>query len=318
MDIEPLDLGDADAVAATFRTAAATFRECPLRRGNVVHLPRHGHLTITGDLHDHGLNFRRILQLASPGPPGPPGPVDSPERSDPQVPNSPTPQPPASEDRYLILHEVIHGPDRLNDADMSIRILARCADLKLRHPGHVHVVLSNHELAQLRGEGITKDGVSVVEAFDLGMEYLYGDGADAVRQAMNQYLLSLPLAVRCANGIMVSHSLPAPRRIEAFDTTILDREITEADRSPHGSVHDMVWGRHQNRVVTQELAEAWNVDVFVLGHQPAEMGYFLVAENTLVIASDHNHGVALSVDLSRSYTRDELVHTVRALASVMV
>jgi hypothetical protein len=284
-----LNLGDAAAVAAAFRHAADALRDDPQRRGSSVHLPDAGHLLATGDLHDHQLNFRRLLKLAD---------LD------------------AAADRHLILHEVIHGPDRVNDADLSVRMLARCADLVNRYPTQVHVLLSNHELAQLNGEAITKDGASVVDAFDAGIDFLYGPDADDVRQAMNDYILAMPLAVRCANGVMVSHSLPAPRRIDAFDKTVLDRELTEDDRRHKGSAYDLVWGRYQNQTITQELAEAWGVSAFVVGHQPAEMGYEPIAKNTLILASDHNHGVALSIDLARHYERPQLLHGIRALAGV--
>jgi len=285
---EPPDLRDALPVIALFRGAAEAFRDCPLRRGSTVHLPDHGRLTATGDLHDHGLNFQRLLKYSKLG----------------------------QDDNYLILHEVIHGPDRVNGMDLSVRMLARCADLKLRHPGHFHSLLSNHELAQLRNEGITKDGVSVCDIFNAGVDYLYGSDADEVREAVNEYILSLPLAVKCANGVMVSHSLPAPRRIEAFDKNVLDRELTDEDRTPHGSAYDMVWGRHQNRKITEELAEAWGVNVFVVGHQPAEMGTEPVADNTLILASDHNHGVALPMDLATTPTRDQLMDAAIPLAGV--
>ncbi|MEO0514325.1 MAG: hypothetical protein AAF086_03410 [Planctomycetota bacterium] len=303
MAYEPPDLRDSHHVIALFRGAAEAFRDCPLRRGSTVHLPGHGHLTATGDLHDHGLNFQRLLKFSKLGPPEA-SPEDPPEATNGQG------------DGHLILHEVIHGPDQINGMDLSVRMLARCADLKLRHPGHFHSLLSNHELAQLRNEGITKDGVSVCDIFNLGIDYLYGDDADEVRDALNEYILSLPLAVKCANGVMVSHSLPAPRRIEAFDKTILDRELTEEDRAPHGSAYDMVWGRHQNRKITEELAEAWDVNVFVVGHQPAEMGTEPVADNTLILASDHNHGVALPIDLSTTPTRDQLLDAAIPLAGV--
>lgn len=213
---------------------------------------------------------------------------------------------------------MIHGPDRLNNADLSIRMLTRCAALKLLYPDRVHVLLSNHELAQMQGEGITKHGVSVVDAFDLGIEYLYADAAEEVQEAVEDYVRSLPLAVRCANGLMVSHSLPAPRRIDDFDKSILDRALTDEDYLNKGSAYDMVWGRYQNQVITQELAEAWGVTAFIVGHQPAEMGYEAIAGNTLIIASDHGHGVVLSIDLARDYRRDDLIHCIRALAAVTV
>ena len=301
--VPELDLTDPDAVAQTLREAARLFRDCPLRRGSTVHLPDAGHVIVTGDLHDHQLNFQRILKLAALDPAAPPPPHS---RGSGQGP------------RHLILHEVIHGPDRINNADLSIRMLTRCAALKCRFPDQVHVLLSNHELAQMQGEGITKHGVSVVDAFDLGVEYLYGDGAEDVQLAVEEYVRSLPLAVRCANRLMVCHSLPAPRRIDDFDKSIVDRPLVEEDYFNKASAYDMVWGRYQNATITAELAQAWDVDAFILGHQPAEMGYETLAHNALIIASDHNHGVALSLDLARHYRRDDLVHGIRALAGVTV
>ncbi|MEO1237833.1 MAG: hypothetical protein AAFX76_13685, partial [Planctomycetota bacterium] len=162
---DPPDLRDAAAVADLFRVAADAHRDCPLRRGSTVHLPDQGHLLATGDLHDHALNFQRILNLAD---------LEANDRV----------QDDKAAARFLVLHEVIHGPDRINGHDLSVRILARCAHLKTRHPDHLHVLLSNHELAQRRGEGITKDGVSVVQAFDDGIDFLYGDDADDVREAV--------------------------------------------------------------------------------------------------------------------------------------
>ena len=85
-----------------------------------------------------------------------------------------------------------------------------------------------------------------------------------------------------------------------------------------GSAYHMVWGRHQNKKISQELAEAWGVEQFVLGHQPAEMGWETEADNILIIASDHDHGVALPMDLSRTYSRDELIEALVPLNSVSV
>ena len=291
MNDQPANLRDAGAVVALLEGAAAVYRESPARRGSTVHLADHGLLLATGDLHDNALNLRRILKMA---------------------------ELEAGANRHLILHEVIHGPDLVNGMDLSVRTLARCADLKLRYPDQVHVLLSNHELSQMRGEEITKDGLSVVAAFNDGVDFLYGAEADGVRGAVASYIGALPLALRCANGVMVSHSLPAPRRIEAFDKAVLDRELVPEDLENKGSGYDMVWGRHHNRVILEELAQAWGVSVFVVGHQPAEMGYEPLGDNALILLSDDGHGVALPIDLARVYTRDELIEAVLPLASVAV
>ncbi|MFA9476751.1 metallophosphoesterase [Phycisphaerales bacterium AB-hyl4] len=286
-----LNLQDADVIIDLFQRAAKANLEHPDRKGAVVHLPRRGRLLMTGDLHDHGLNFQRLWKLARLH---------------------------RGSDRYLVLHEVIHGPGRINGRDLSIRTLARAVALQLEYPKQVIPLMANHDLAQLGGEGISKHGVSVVDAFDQGVDFLYGDQADAVRDAMNEYIRSLPLAVRCANGVFCSHSLPSPRKIETFDKTVLDRVPTAEDVAIDGPAYHMVWGRHHNQKIADELAQAWDATVFVMGHQPADMGYDEEGETMLVLASDHEHGMALPIDLSKSYTRDELVMQLIPLASVVM
>ena len=289
-----LDLSDADAVCGVLHAAADACRRDLKRRGSTVHLGDSGTLIVTGDLHDDMNNFRRIVRYAG---------MDSASPDDPGLP-------------HLVLHEVIHGEASFNGEDFSIRMLARVAALKAKFPEHVHVLLSNHELAQLLDEPIVKQGASVVEAFNDGIEFLYRDRAGDVREAVNAYVRALPLCVRGALGVMVAHSLPAPRFIERFDKGVIDRELEPEDLQPRGSAYEMVWGRYQNQLVTRELADAWGVDVFLLGHQPADYGTEPLCDNGIILASDHGHGVLLPVDLSKSVRRNQLLDRVVALAGV--
>ncbi len=285
-----LDLRDPGVVISTLEKVTELNLSSSLRNGAVVELPDKGQLLMTGDLHDHGLNFARILKRAE---------LDQ-------------------RHNHLILHEVIHGPGRINGRDLSLRTLVRAAALKLRFPRQVHFLQSNHELSQISGEGILKGNISVVESFNEGVEFLYGEDADAVQVALGNYIRSLPLAVRCANGVFCSHSLPAPRKIDGFDKTVLDRVPTAEDLDVGGSAYVMVWGRHHTQKIADELAGAWNVDVFVMGHQPAEMGYDVQGDTMLILASDHERGVVLPIDLSMRYTREGLIDEIVPLASVVL
>jgi hypothetical protein len=290
-DTPPLDLSDPASVARTFARAAAALANHPGRTGSLTHLPGEGELVVTGDLHDHALNFRRIVKAA-----------DLQQNAH----------------RHLLLQEVIHGDSRVNGLDLSVRMLARCADLVARFPQRVHVLLSNHELAQLTGEKITKDSINVCDAFDQGLDYLFAEQAESVRAAMEEYLSAMPLAYETEGGVMLAHSVPSPRKIEVFDSQVIHRELTEADRISNGAAYLMVWGRHQNKKITEELAEAWGVSTFVVGHQPPEMGWDTIADNTLVLTSEHDHGQYLKIDLGRAYKRDELIDCVRPLAAIQV
>jgi hypothetical protein len=207
---EGVNLGDPGEVVGLLARAAAANLECALRRGSGVYLPPQGRVVMTGDLHDHAVNFRRLVRLAAL--------ADNPGH-------------------HLILHEVIHGGHLVNGRDLSARMLFRAAELKLRYPGQVHLLASNHELAQVRGEEILKGGASVIKGFDAGLEFMFGDAAQAVRQAIAGYVRSLPLAVVCPRGILCSHSLPSMHYLETFDATILDRVPNDRDLAPGGPAY---------------------------------------------------------------------------------
>ena len=286
-----MNLQDADTVVELFHQAAAANREHPLLKGASVHLPREGKLLITGDLHDNGSNFFKIIKLAA-------------------LHESP--------DNHVIMHEVIHGNNRMCGRDMSIRTLARLAAWKVQYPNQVHILQSNHELAQFGGDGILKSGVDVVESFDEGIEYIYGDGAENVRNAMNAFIRSYTLAVRCANGLFISHSLPAPSMMSKFDPDLIDRTPTDEDYVYRGQVYMLVWGRNQTPDVVDQLAEKWGARQFVVGHQPADMGYDVYGPKLMVLASDHEHGHVIPIDLSKRYDQDKLIEELLPLASVTV
>lgn len=286
-----LDLNDANRITDLLYKTAELNLSDPQRNACVVNLPDHGSLLATGDLHDNTPALQRIVKQAK---------LDQ------------------SPDHHLVMHELIHGPNRLNGMDLSIRTLARACAIKCAFPEQVCFLLSNHELAQRRQEHVFKDGGSDVDAFNDGLEHLYEGEASRVHQAFDAYVDSLPLAVRCANGVMVSHSLPSPRKIEVFDKDVLERDLTDADYSSQGSAHYMVWGRHQNNKIAGELAQAWGVKAFVVGHQQAEMGWEEKAHNMLILASDHNHGVCLPIDLSKTYDRDDLIDQVLPINGIVL
>ena len=286
-----IDLQDPDSVIQLFGRATEANIASGVRRGGCVRLGDQGRLLMTGDLHDHTDNLLKILKLSG---------IDR----DPS--------------NHVVLHEMIHGPHRVNGCDLSVRTLARVAATKCRFPDQVHLLQSNHELAQLMGQPISKDGVSVIGAFDAGIDFIFGHRADEVRSAAGAFIRSHPLAIRCDNRLFCSHSLPGPRRLAGFDPEVIHRDLSDADLATGGSVHLMVWGRNHDDALARELGAAWEADLFITGHQPAEMGYATEGSAILILASDHDHGVALPIDLAKRYTLQDLVDRIVPLASVSV
>ena len=293
----PVELASAEAVAELFERAAEVNLSHPGRRGAMA-LPRagmdlqggpEGRITLSGDLHDHTLNLHRLVKLTA-------------------LHRKPH--------NHLVVQEVAHGEQLVNGHDVSVRTLARVASLIVAYPGRVHHLLSNHELAHLTGEGILKDGVNTVARFDRGVEQLFGEEAPIVQGALKGYIRSLPLAVKTHQGFIACHSLPSPHALADFDPSVLERVPTEADLARGGSAHRMVWGRNATEASAKTLAQAWGAAGFVIGHEKAEMGWDQPCPGVIVLASDHDHGMALRLDLGRRYRFEQLPDLIEPLAAV--
>jgi hypothetical protein len=281
----------AERAIEAFQIASEENEISSLREFNLVSLPGEGELWMTGDIHDHRRNFDRITRNADLG-------------------NNPQ--------RHLVLHELIHG-DRFDasGAEGSWETLYKAAELKCDFPGQVHFLLANHDLAQIHGEGILKAGLSVCEAFSAGVKQAFPKEADKVEVAIKQFLLSLPLGIAAPNGIFCCHSLPTDSQIEKFDFNIFHRPLTGPDYARKtGPVYQLIWGRHMSAETARIFAEKVEAKILLTGHQPQEEGFLVNGEHHLILASDHNQGTYLPIDLAREYTMGDVVNDIQKLASL--
>lgn len=287
-----MDLQSAEAVERLFDEASSANLDAACRDGAVDRIGPPGILIATGDLHDNPLHYAEVVAAA--------GLAGEADQAD-------------GEPKHLTLHEIIHSDRLVAGVDLSYRTLARAADLKRRHPEHIHTLLANHELSQIVGAGIIKDGRNVVKSFDDGLEYVFGGSWEGVAEAIGRFIRSMPLALICECGggsgggdggrVLCSHSLPSPWLFDRFDPDVLGRELSEEDYVPRrGSAHLMVWGRDHTPELLEELAGAWGVSMFVLGHEKADAGVLLRGPNAVILNSDHERGVYLPIDLADAPT----------------
>ena len=266
-----IDHLNAEGVATLLQRATESLRQDPLRRGCCVTLPARGRLLATGDLHDHPIHFLKVRAFAQ---------LDRP-------------------DHHLILHELIHGERLTDGVDLSWRMLAKVAALRLQHPTQVHPMLANHEIAQAFDQPVSKGAGENTALFHGGLAWSFGDDAAVVDGALRDFIRAMPLAVRTANGLLCAHSLPSPAAMSAFDLGVLERDLVDQDFATRtGAAWHMTWGRGQTAGQVQALADAWNVELFVLGHKHVEDGAESPFARLLVLNSDHAHAAVVPFDLS--------------------
>ena len=262
----------ASAYADLLETAAEAMRASPLRDRCIVRLPRHGRLLATGDIHDNQLHLDAVVRAARLS---------------------------RATDNHLVLHELIHGDRLVSGMDMSHRMLAKVAELVIAHPQQVHPMLANHEIAQYRRQHISKGAGDNLRLFDAGLEWVFGEEAEVAADAIASFVRSMPLAVRCGNGTMLSHSLPAEAQMARFDPAVLSRDLVEDDfDGPFGSAYLMTWGRNHPPAHLEALAREWGVRLFIVGHAHASAGVDFRPPNMVILNSDHEQGRVLEIDLA--------------------
>ena len=282
----------ADAVVETLESAKEENALSRYRRGQVVHLPANAEVWMTGDIHDHRTNFHKFITLADLG---------------------------ANPERHIVLHELIHGDhfdaDKCED---SWKMLHAAAELKCDFPDQVHFLMANHDLAQIHGEGIMKAGLSVCEAFNAAIKRDFEAQHLGVTVAVTEFLLSLPLAIKCPSGLWFSHSLPADDQIESFDYGVFDRDqLTAGDYKRRvGPVYQLIWGRKMTPAGVAAFAQNVGATMVITGHQPQETGYAANGPQHLIIASDHSQGVFLRLDTDAQYTMDDLIGRIEKFVSI--
>jgi len=260
------------------------------RRGNVVHLPAEGSLIVTGDVHGHRRNFERIVAFAD-------------------LANNP--------DRHVLLQEIIHGgPEDSQGGCLSYRLLFDVVRYKVDYPDRVHVIMGNHDTAYINRSEVMKDGREMNRAMSAALEREFKTDGAEVELATRQYLFSQPLAVRCENRIWMSHSLPNDRSAPKFDPAVLEKQLKVNDVVRPGSAYLLTWGRKHSQALLDNMAKQLDCDIFILGHQPQEKGWCQAGRNLLIIASNHNHGCLIPIDLAKSYTVEQLVESIIMLASL--
>ena len=250
-------------IANAFVDAAQQLGQDGIRQGNLLSFSADDEIVYCGDIHGHRANLAKIIGFANLG----------------MFPN-----------RRLVLQEIIH--EHLDSAalDKSIEVLLRAVRLKLSYPGQVYFLMGNHDIAQLTGNEITKDGAGVCLAFDAAIDSMFGPDAGEVRLAVHQFLRAQPLAAACPNGMFLSHSLPGPARMGLVDWTILQRPYAEEDLRRRGAVYEFTWGRDHTAGQLAQLKEKLHAAQFLLGHQPMAEGYAIVHRCEVILSSDHGHG----------------------------
>jgi hypothetical protein len=278
---------DPRKVVATVRRATELFRSTPGRSGGIISLDDASDVMVVGDLHGNLMAFKRALASAA---------LDRHPK------------------RHLVLQELIHGPLFYpNDGgDRSHQLLDVVAALKCQYPERAHLILGNHELSELTGRVIGKDGETLNAKFMQGITTAYAAAAVEIYEAYKALFAALPLAVRTNNRVYICHTVP-----DAADLDTIDFELLKADHWPEtamkrrGTIYALTWGRDTSPETADRFAAAVDADFFVTGHQPCDEGYRQANHRQIIIDGTSPHPCYCLFSTTATMTIESLLSSVR-------
>jgi Calcineurin-like phosphoesterase len=290
IEIEETPSRNAGETIDRMHRAAILTRRDPKRRGNVIYLPPKGEVLITGDMHGCRPNFDRVVKFAA---------LD-------RHPN-----------RHLVLHELEHGGPRDEQrGDLSWTLVEDAAELKSEFPEQVHIMLANHDVAEILNIQLHKGSTNLTQSFWEGLMHAYGDRAAEVKEAYCDFFKSLPLAIKCPNGVWISHSTPHVDALIDFDYSLFDRELSDKDFTRESDLYSFLWGRNQDEMAARIFAEHVASSVLIVGHQPSQMGYKTPNSFHIILYSDNQLGRYILLPLEKDVTHYGLTRNIAKIADL--
>ena len=279
-----------EQVIRTYELAAAANYETPGRQGSIVELSTElaDEVMITADLHGHRPNFNAIKRIAD-------------------LARQPR--------RHLVMQEVCHGGPSYPGSGgcMSHMMLEDVAKLKTEFPQQVHFLMSNHELAELTDYPIVKNQKMLNLMFRFGMQEMYGPAVDRVRNAMVEFLRSLPLAIRVLPRIWISHSIPERLDQRKFDLSLFEHNLHNEDLTEGSPVFSLVWGRDYRQQNADAFAKLVGADVMIHGHEPCPEGFFAPNTRQVIIDCHTEKACYMILPVGQPLTQQEVVERVKRL-----
>lgn len=252
-------MADPAKVLAAVRQATRIFREAPGRHGSETRLTDAEDVIVVGDLHGNIPALLKVLEFAR---------LDQHKK------------------RHLVLQELIHGPRMYPDdgGDRSHQLVDMVCALKCQYARRIHVILGNHELSEITGRAIAKNGVPLNALFHIGIKTAYGDAADEIGEAYRELFLAFPLAVRTENRVLLCHTMPDGFWLDKFNPAILQaNEWTAEDMARGGSIYGITWGRDISQETVDRFLGMMDADWLVTGHQPCDEGYQVPNTRQIII-----------------------------------
>lgn len=246
--------------------------------GKLVELPKKGKALVITDIHGNLTDFKKFMHIWD-------------EYED------------IKNNHLILTGDFIHAMGLENDK--SVEILEYVKFL-WENISNIHVLLGNHEWSTISNKSLFKAGINQTYNFDTLLKDKFGE--ENCKEKLQEYIeffKKLPVAVRTANGIFISHAGP-PTNIKSVDEIAnITHDGYNSDNRPF---FELMWNRSTDYDNNQlkDFLKVVNCKMMIVGHTPVD-GIKLVHKKQLVVSSSYGKGKKAYVvlDLEKNIRRSK-------------
>lgn len=195
-------------------------------------------------------------------------------------------------DNHLVLTgDFIHAMGRENDKSIDI---LESVKSRWENSENFHVLLGNHEWSTISKKAVYKAGINQTLNFDELLRENFAENYGYKLEEYVQFFKELPIAVKTANGIFISHAGP-PRNVKNLHEIVT---LTDQGYNGNSKLLEFLWNRFDDYTEKDLKSFLKNVDcnAMIVGHTPVD-GAKLMYKNQLVVSSSYSKGKKAYVEL---------------------
>jgi serine/threonine-protein phosphatase PP1 catalytic subunit len=233
------------------------------RKGDLIELPKTGKAIVVTDLHGDLKNFRKIIDIW---------------------------QNCEGKCHLIITGDFIHSFK--NVSDESIEIIDQI-QYWIKRSNYFHVLMGNHEWATVNRITVYKGDLNQSLNFELLLKKTFEDCWSEKMDEYKDFFKKLPLAVRTANKVFISHAGPI-KNVNGIDDI---KNITEKGYLDNENLYGLLWNRwgDYDKKDVDDFLKKMDCNAMIVGHTPVD-GIKLIG-NQMVVSVSSTKGKRAYVDL---------------------
>jgi hypothetical protein len=241
-----------------------------LYRGKLVELPKLGHAIIVTDIHGNLTDYNKYLDIWK-------------KYGDKNF-------------HFILTGDFIHAMGKKDDKSVDI---LESVEYHYENCKNFHALLGNHEWSAISMVSVYKGGVNQSNSFITLLKERFKDNWKLKLEEYQNFFKKLPVAVKTANKLFISHGGP-PRDVKSIDDIvhIADDGYSEANQN----LYQILWNREENfnREDLNKFLDVVDCNAMIVGHTPVD-GSKMVYDNQLIVSSSFSLGKKsyLVIDLKK-------------------